>query len=89
MKLEQRYGKFFVTPEMVRDPILSDILAKMKFIPTRVEFIFHSDRFEYTGSSCLFNIVETGCLIPTYQIEISTISTQSGNEISVSAEIIE
>jgi hypothetical protein len=47
------------------------MLAKMKFVPTRVEYMAHLGAFEYIGMSPLFDAVDAGSLAPEYVLEVS------------------
>jgi hypothetical protein len=47
-------GKFYVTPDAVEHDNFPNALAKIKFVPLRVEFIYHKLVFEYIGYSEMF-----------------------------------
>ncbi len=64
-------GKLYVSGEMVKEDELGKVLAKMEFVPLRVEYLYVEDRFEYTGNSPLFDNVEIGMLVPEYHIKIT------------------
>lgn len=65
-----RLGKFYVSSILVKEEIndLADILGKMNFVPTRVEYLYHADKFEYVGYSYLFDECPLGVEIPEYRI---------------------
>jgi hypothetical protein len=73
MSHSRRLGRFEVSGHCVNDASeeLQQVLAYMKFVPLRVEFLFYKDAFDYTGISPLFESVEKGSIIPTYQLHIS------------------
>lgn len=76
-----RFGRFKVSEELICDEesnkLLSDSLALMEFIPTRVEQIYHVFGFYYVGLSPLFRDIEPGRLVPEYWI------TFNGNSVTV------
>jgi len=68
----KRLGKFYVSPEMIRNPALVEILKRLAFLPYRVEFLAHKDSFEYIGISKAFEELEAGSLPPEYEIVTKT-----------------
>ena len=42
----------------------------MQFVPFRVEMIYSRDKFEYIGTSPMFDQVEPGCIEPEYDFLI-------------------
>jgi len=66
-------GKFYITSDIISSEsgieYVQKILALMQFVPTRVEFIYHKDVFEYIGLSPLFEDWPLSCEIPEYRIQ--------------------
>jgi hypothetical protein len=80
---ERRLGKFYLHSEDVlhNTDYVADMLAKMKFVPTRCEFIAHRNQFEYIGLAPLFEDVQVGEMLHEYALECS--KDQHGNVVSV------
>lgn len=85
MSHSRRIGRFEVSGRCVNDTLeeLQQILAYMKFVPLRVEFLFHKDVFDYIGISPLFENVEEGDVIPKYQLRISQNAAKCVFHVSV------
>lgn len=69
-KNEYRVGKIYISDEMLRD-YGSRIFGDMGFIPTRAEFMYLENRFEYIGVSPYFDPLNVGEVSPTYEIIIT------------------
>jgi len=59
---------------------IAPTLAKMEFVPLRVECISHMDKFEFVGISKLFEYTKLGEMIPEYDVLVNDL----GLDISVS-----
>lgn len=84
-----RMGKFFILESLMRkEPeMVSKILSKMEFVPFRVECLgYDYNKYEYIGTSPLFEIVPEGQKPPLYNIKVHkelgyiTIITEKVNE---------
>jgi hypothetical protein len=77
----RKMGKFYVSYEAVDSGRIAPALAKMQFVPFRVEALHYADRFEYVGTSPLFQEMDPATVIPEYDIIINDL----GPDITVSA----
>lgn len=72
--MKHRVGKFYITSNFLETissiENISNILSQMKFVPTKVDYLYAEDRFEYIGISPMFNERKLGMYIPEYTIEI-------------------
>lgn len=76
-------GKFYVIRPVVDTGKVAAVLAKMEFVPFRVEYLAHKDEFEYIGVSSLFAEIPIGFgETPTYTITVNDLN----DEITVTAE---
>ncbi len=66
-----KIGKFYISFEMINNGKIASVLAKMEFIPTRVENIYHRQVFEYIGISSLFRDKGKGEMVPEYTVTIN------------------
>lgn len=82
---DSRRGKFYATPELVFSGNISPVLCLMNFVPLRVEYLAMEDKFEYIGTSVLFDEVSEACMCPTY---IITITEEDGDIESAKVEKI-
>lgn len=66
--LKDRIGKFRISRELILDrpDIALEIMSKV--IVTRCELMFHSDYFEYTAVSPIFDVVPVGFMAHEYSI---------------------
>ena len=71
-KVDNKIGKFYASTELVSSGKIFPVLVLMKFVPLRVECIWHKDMFEYIGISYLFSPVKLGTETPEYIIRITT-----------------
>lgn len=69
---EKRKGRFYISDGLIENEQLIEIFYHMKFIPLRVEYLFYQRAFEYIGISFLFEEVNTGEIIPEYEVIIDT-----------------
>ncbi len=69
---ERRIGRFRVSTDITEDGNFPDILAKMGFVPLRVERHPYLPAWDYTGTSQLFGLVEEGQACLFYNIVINT-----------------
>ena len=81
---KRRIGKFYVSDELIKENSFAKLLAKMEFIPLRVEHLGYEGRFEYIGTSPLFNEHRDGMLLYEYDITVNDWSA----DLSVSVEKI-
>ncbi len=81
--MKNRIGKFYVASTFLETTkhldTLGNILATLKFIPTKVEFLYQYDKFEYIGISYMFSECNLGCEIPEYALTV----TNNGSTIGV------
>lgn len=72
--MKHKVGKFYITSNFLETPSgiesISNILSKMQFVPTKVDFLYNEEKFEYIGISPLFNERKLGMYIPEYVIDI-------------------
>jgi hypothetical protein len=76
----RRIGKFYVPISMTRQENFALILAKLQFVPLRVECLYYADKFEYIGTSPLFDEAERGILVPEYTVTVN----EENEEVTVS-----
>ena len=67
----RRIGKFYVPISMTRQENFASILAKMRFVPLRVECLYYAGKFEYIGTSPLFDEVEQATMTPEYTVTVN------------------
>lgn len=83
----RRLGKFYVADYWINKPPKGKefhrVLALLDFIPLRVEHMFESQSFEYTGTSSHFSELKVGEMIPLYKLDV--MSDKSGVIDKVSA----
>ena len=65
---KRRMGKFYLEHFFIDAPesLAGKMLARMEFVPWRVEYLAHMDRFEYIGTSPRFALVDKGNAVPQY-----------------------
>ena len=66
----RRMGRFYIAYDIVMSEKVWPVLAKMKFVPLRVEFLATKNMFEYDGISPMFDPIELGQIIPVYDITV-------------------
>lgn len=67
-----RCGKFRIDNKLMNDLwTLSQVLAKIEFVPFHVEYLYGRNCMEYTGHSPLFEKA-IGTCIPEYILTITT-----------------
>jgi hypothetical protein len=88
--MKKRLGKFYINKSMIDEKDTPDILARMAFVPYRVELLAYRNDFEFIGTSKLFDEHTIGYDVPEYQIVISTARDKSGKAklIGVRPELI-
>lgn len=81
-----RIGKFKVTSDIVEkhSGALGKMLAKMEFVPLKVEALPWWGIYEYSGISIAFDECEQGYAAPEYIVTC----IEDGEEIDVSVELI-
>lgn len=67
----KRFGKFYVSREILEGEDFSEVLAKMKFVPYHVNCVHMGDTFVFTGVSPLFDEVLEGRAIMVYGINVT------------------
>lgn len=72
-ELKMKIGKFKIIEMLVRDSpeLVFEVLADMKFVPTRVEHLWYPPVFLMEGISEKFEELEEGEKIPLYEIIIN------------------
>lgn len=86
-----RLGKFYLSDTYRDSPDMDKvcrILYLMKFIPARVEHLYHMAAFEYIGYSPFFEIKSPGEEIPVYRVIVTDsvrISVDVTRELQVEA----
>lgn len=70
MDIRSRYGTFRISRELIHQTPeqVSDILAFMRFVPTRTECLFRENSIEYTGMSHIFPLLQDGEMVPEYKL---------------------
>jgi len=68
--VSRNLGCFGITPGAI-DDCVPEVFAILKLVPVRVEFLYHSQRFEYIAVSEYFDPVPFGMEIPRYELLIS------------------
>jgi len=67
-------GKFHVDAHFFTETDFIELLAVFKeldFIPTKVDFLYAENKFEYIGFSPNFEEVPEGCHCPVYNVEVT------------------
>lgn len=77
-------GKFYVTGSLVENGELWRVLSLMEFVPTRAEYLWANDAFEYIGMSPMFEEVKEGQIIPEYVVGLN----QFDNKVSVTLRTV-
>lgn len=80
----ERIGKFYVEWRLIESGKLHLILAKLEFVPYRVECLYSSKRFLYEGLSSLFERKSRLEESPIYEI---TVLDFGANVFSVKVKI--
>lgn len=80
----KRLGRLYISDELMSENIgeLYEVFSQLRFIPVRVEHMWHRSVFEMCGISPLFDEIKIGDESPTYKIIIN----RSGIDIEVSVE---
>jgi hypothetical protein len=63
-------GRFYIEKTLIENGEIADYLAKMQFVPIKVEFIPYKDQYEYIGLSPKFSLIEFGQEPPLYEVSI-------------------
>lgn len=68
-----RIGRFYISKDHFIDGYakMADVFCKMKFVPTRAEFLWDRGAFEYIGYSFLFEEVPEHGIAPEYSLIIT------------------
>ena len=86
--MENRIGKIKITSTLIeKSPlVVAEILAKIRFIPFRVEHLFSERSFEMIGWSTDFAIIPDHEITPEYML---TMESEQGKLKDVVVERIE
>ena len=82
----RNYGKFYVTESCLKVNNFPQAICKMQLVPSRVEYRYDMQAFEYIATSPLFREVKEGESVPEYNIQIA--SDNNGNVLEVTAKEI-
>ena len=88
-----RQGKLYLPYDLVMGkgslaaPPFASILAKLAFVPLRVELLAYSDTFEYIGYSPMFSALADGHQIPTYVVVVMLPSDYPLREFELSIRV--
>jgi hypothetical protein len=77
----KRIGRFFATHAIVYSEAMPKILAKMEFVPLRVEYMEYMRRFEFIGLSPMFEEKPDGYVPKTYTMTITEALDDEGSMI--------
>lgn len=80
----KRIGKFYVRFDDLESGRIGPVLAKMLFVPYRVESILYANRVEFIGTSPLFREVTENLITPEYEIVVNDLA----EEITVTVTLI-
>ena len=83
-----RRGRFYVSNETVKDKTdtVAEVLAKIKFVPTRVGFLWESNMFEMCGMSPMFEEIPADAQSPEYTFQVTV--PAPGNNFNFSVKVI-
>ena len=88
-----RQGKLYLPYDLVMGkgplaaPPFVSILAKLAFVPLRVELLAYSDTFEYVGYSPMFSALADGYQTPTYVIVVTLPSDYPLRDFKLSVRV--
>ena len=68
--ISKNQGKIYMTIDVVDSGLIPEIFSYMGFTPYRAESLYVSGMIEYIGTSHLFDVIEQGFVIPTYECKI-------------------
>ena len=80
----RRFGKFYIKAALVDSGAVFNIIHQMQFVPTRVEFLYHLNAFEYLGMSYTFDNVPENEIAPVY-----TVMVQDSGQVRVAKETMQ
>lgn len=82
----RQIGKFYIAgiESKERPEEIAKIFSLLKFVPTRVEYLWHRKEFEYIGISLKFKELEIGKKIPQYFI---IVTKKNGKITKVTVEV--
>ena len=66
---KKRMASFFVSEEEFTSDRFVKMISLLHFVPVRVEYLYQSDGFEYTGVSPYFEVVPNGCRAPHIEMD--------------------
>lgn len=80
-------GRFKVDGQILDQRVdkLAEVLAMMRFVPVRCEFLWAEGRFEMVGLSPLFKPVDFGRITPEYTI---TCHNEDGKLAKVTVDLV-
>jgi hypothetical protein len=83
----ERIGKFTVAESVMRSEVFPYVMAKMRFVPYRVEFIYHQRAAEYIGFSWMFDEEPSYCAPREYVLTVSDVRDEDGKIIDVEVTV--
>ncbi len=81
----KRLGKFYMNRDIVMDGMATEVFTRLQFVPHRAELMAMCDRFEYIGTSPLFEQIAEGMIAREYRIEINEHPDPEIDELVVAA----
>ena len=69
----RRIGKFVIAAKLMshQTDLVAQVLARLHFVPFKVEHQSYKDGYEFTGVSPCFELLDEAAKIPKYVLEIS------------------
>jgi len=88
---EKRIGKFYINEEIIRDSpeAIVQLFHMIKFVPIRVESLYHRRSIEYLGYSDKFEKVTPGCIPYDYEINMIMTAMEGDDDAIPEIEMIE
>lgn len=87
--IKQRYGKISITKDLLACPKeISEVFAKIGFLPDRIEQNEHVGVVDYYGYSFNFDILRTGDLVPRYHVVTKWQCDESNAKVPIDAFVV-
>lgn len=83
----ERTGKFTVAESVMRSEVFPFVMAKMRFVPYRVEYIYHLNAAEYIGFSWMFEENPEYCVPREYVLAVSEVRDKDGRVIDAEVTV--
>lgn len=83
----RRLGKFYMPTKLIMEGDASEIFSYMGFVPFRTEHLAYEDRFQYIGTSHIFEPLKEGQMVPEYELKIEHPAPEV-DEIVVTAKAV-